>query len=297
MPKSSKATAATKATFTGQEVHQLFNTKQTSLWEEGVEYLCSQHQIENYIRFLTNSVGEADKWVAEFSALVDYLGRKLIDNALISRAAEQSNTSICLIAGLFGRNSTEPLDPHTMSFGFKNPKPPPRPPSPVHAPLRGVTFTILIVGPQHEYFHVHRNRLDASSVWFTKISASGFEETAIQRTTLPEDDPSIVHLFVQWLYDPDPTFSVYLDEYFMQLARLFEFAQRLFIRQLKNYVIWQLYNLRSKNHIPPIPVVKFIFENLPDDSPFREVLVAWYTWHRDSACVLLRSPKAVRYHT
>jgi hypothetical protein len=72
----------------------------------------------------------------------------------------------------------------------------------------------------------------------------------------------------------------------MQLARLFEFAQRLFIRQLKNYVIWQLFNLRSKNHIPPIPVVKFVFENLPDDSPFREVLVAWYTWHRDSACAL-----------
>jgi hypothetical protein len=72
----------------------------------------------------------------------------------------------------------------------------------------------------------------------------------------------------------------------MQLARLFEFAQRLFIRRLKNYVIWQLFNLRSKNHIPPIPVVKFVFENLPDDLSFREVLVAWYTWHRDSACAL-----------
>jgi hypothetical protein len=74
MPKSSKATA-TKATFTEQGVRELFNTKQTSLWEEGVECLCIQHRIESYIRFLT-SVEEADKWVAEFSALVDYLGRK-----------------------------------------------------------------------------------------------------------------------------------------------------------------------------------------------------------------------------
>ena len=72
----------------------------------------------------------------------------------------------------------------------------------------------------------------------------------------------------------------------MQLARLFEFTQRLFIRQLKNYVIWQLFNLRSKNHIPPIPVAEYVFKNLPDDSPFRELLVAWYTWHRDSACGL-----------
>jgi len=72
----------------------------------------------------------------------------------------------------------------------------------------------------------------------------------------------------------------------MQLARLFELAQRLFIRQLKNYVIWQLFNLRSKGHIPPFPVVEFVFENLPDDSPFRKLLVAWYIWHRDSACAL-----------
>src|SRR5450432_671900 len=71
MPK-----AAIKATFTDLDVRGLFNTKQTSLWEEGVEYLCSQHRIESYIRFLTASVEEADKWVAEFSALVDYLGRK-----------------------------------------------------------------------------------------------------------------------------------------------------------------------------------------------------------------------------
>jgi hypothetical protein len=194
------------------------------------------------------------------------------------------------------------LGPQTMSFGFEDPKPPqgrrfqsrrrsfsPRISlvEPADQPsFRGVTFATLIVGPQHEYFHVHRNRLDAASVWFTKILGSGFEETATQRITLPEDDPSIVHLFVQWLYDPDPTFSVDLDEHFMQLARLFEFAQRLFIRQLKNYIIWQLFNLRSKDHIPPIPVVKFVFENLPDDSPFREVLVAWYAWHRDSARAL-----------
>jgi hypothetical protein len=152
--------------------------------------------------------------------------------------------------------------------------------------LAGVTFATLIVGPQDDFFHVHRNRLDAASVWFTKTLGSGFEETFTQRISLPADDPSIVHLFVQWLYDPDPTFSVHLDEHFMQLARLFEFAQRLFIRQLKNYIIWQLFNLRSKNHIPPVSVVEFVFENLPDDSPFRKLLIAWYTWHRGSPCAL-----------
>jgi hypothetical protein len=103
---------------------------------------------------------------------------------------------------------------------------------------------------------------------------------------LPEDDPDIVHLFVQWLYDPDPALSPFLNEHFMQLARLFEFAQRLFIRQLKNYVIWRLFILRSKNYIPPFPVVEFVIKNLPDNSPFWMLLVAWYTWHQDSARAL-----------
>ena len=152
--------------------------------------------------------------------------------------------------------------------------------------FRGVTITTLVVGTQHECFHVHRNRLDTASVWFTKTLTSGFEETATQRIPLPEDDPNIVHLFVQWLYDPDPAFSVLLDEKFMQLARLFEFAERLFIFKLKNYVIWQLFNLQSKHHVPPLAVVEFVFENLPDDSPLRKLLVAWYTWHQDSARAL-----------
>jgi hypothetical protein len=76
MPKPPKATAATAATFTPQEIRESFNAGQTSLWEKGVERLCSQCKIEDYIRFLTGLHGEVDKWVAEFSALVDYLGRK-----------------------------------------------------------------------------------------------------------------------------------------------------------------------------------------------------------------------------
>lgn len=72
----------------------------------------------------------------------------------------------------------------------------------------------------------------------------------------------------------------------MQLAKLFEFAERLFIHQLKNYVIYQLFDLRSENHIPPIPVIEFAFERLSLESPFLRLLVAWYIWHRDSALAL-----------
>jgi hypothetical protein len=63
-----------------------------------------------------------------------------------------------------------------------------------------------------------------------RLWGSGFGEAATQHITSPEDDPSIVH------HDQDPHFSVLPDKHFMQLAKLFEFAERLFIRQLKNYI-------------------------------------------------------------
>jgi hypothetical protein len=36
-----------------------------------------------------------------------------------------------------------------------------------------------------------------------------------------------------------------------------------------------------------MPVVEFAFEKLPNESPVQELLVAWYTWHQDSALSLI----------
>jgi hypothetical protein len=55
---------------------------------------------------------------------------------------------------------------------------------------------------------------------------------------------------------------------------------------IQPHVIYQLLELRSENHTPPIPVVEFAFERLSLQSPFLKLLVAWCTWHRDSALAL-----------
>jgi hypothetical protein len=152
--------------------------------------------------------------------------------------------------------------------------------------FRGASTTTLIVGIEREYFYVHQNRLEAASVWFTKALSNGLEETTTRQIMLPEDDPEIVHLFVQWLYNPDPIFSAFINEHFLQLAQLFEFAERLLIWRLKNYIVWQLFDLRTKSHTPPLPTIEFAFDRLPDESPFRKLLVAWYCWHQESALSL-----------
>ena len=52
-------------------LQQLFDSRQTSLWEEGVRCLCKEYKLNGYLLNL-----EEGKRVAEFSALVNYLGPK-----------------------------------------------------------------------------------------------------------------------------------------------------------------------------------------------------------------------------
>lgn len=115
---------------------------------------------------------------------------------------------------------------------------------------------------------------------------SGLAETVTQQIRLPQDDPETVELFVQWLYGTNPSLSDFTDRTFMQLGRLYEFANRLFIRELKNYIIWKLFELYRQRHVPPMELVQYAFEDLPDDASLRKVLVAWYTGHQDTAKTL-----------
>jgi hypothetical protein len=66
MPKSSKQTTTPEPS-----LQQLFDNRQTSLWEEGVSCLCKERKLDKYILDL-----EESERVAEFSALVNYLGPK-----------------------------------------------------------------------------------------------------------------------------------------------------------------------------------------------------------------------------
>lgn len=139
---------------------------------------------------------------------------------------------------------------------------------------------------QKDRFEVHRDRLFSASSWFETNLNSGLQETSLQQILLPADDPEVIEIFVQWLYKANPSFSIFTDETFMQLAKLYEFANRLFIRELKNYIVWKLFELRKQNSIPPMSSVHYAFEHLPDNATFRKILVAWFVWHQESARTL-----------
>lgn len=112
------------------------------------------------------------------------------------------------------------------------------------------------------------------------------QETTTQEILLPTDDSKIVEMFVQWLYTAEPKLSAFTEESFTQLAKLYELANRLFIHELKNYIVWKLFELRRQEHVLPMSTVVYAFENLPDTAIFRKILVAWFTWHQESARTL-----------
>lgn len=148
---------------------------------------------------------------------------------------------------------------------------------------RGAVCIPIIVGEKEDSFLVHRDRLFSTSSWFQTTLNSGLKETALQQISLPKDDPEVVEIFLQWLYGGS---SALCEKTFMQLARLYEFANRLFISELKNSIIRTLYKLRKQDQILPTALIEYVYEHVPEKSPFRKLLIAWFTWHKKSAKTL-----------
>ena len=111
---------------------------------------------------------------------------------------------------------------------------------------------------------------------------SQFKEGADQRVVLLEDEPDTVGCFVQLLYYKCYTLSESDAERFLHLAKLYVFADKSLVHRLKDDIVSTLFCLRSEDVTPPqLPVIKYTFEHLPDQSSFRKIMVDWYAWHID----------------
>jgi hypothetical protein len=43
--------------------------------------------------------------------------------------------------------------------------------------------------------------------------------------------------------------------------------------------VWELFSLCSEENFPPFLVIDFAYNHIPEHTRFRELMVAWYTWH------------------
>ncbi|KAL6716042.1 hypothetical protein ACLMJK_007004 [Lecanora helva] len=156
----------------------------------------------------------------------------------------------------------------------------------------------LLVGPDKAAFTVHRNQLCEASPFFKAAFMSEFKEGAEQEMELPEDDVTIVDLFVQWIYTGQCRFSTRFElllrlptlamddeeECFHEPIRLYIFSDRYSVPALRKHVLERLLTYAKNtgfNFRPPKSIVEYVYENTCQGSGLRRFIVNWHAWCAD----------------
>jgi len=144
----------------------------------------------------------------------------------------------------------------------------------------------LLVGELEACFIVHLRQLKTKSSFFEAALRHNFRERGEKTVHLPTDDVETVERYVQWLYSSaTPPFSTDPDERYWELAQLYVFADKTQTKSLKRSLMESVFTLHAAGILPSQDVIDFSFQNLPDHSALRHVLVDAYVWHADLAWI------------
>ncbi len=123
------------------------------------------------------------------------------------------------------------------------------------------------------------NHLRDISPWFRAVVTGESTVSAKPSINLPHDDADTFELFLQWVYTKTWPLSTNPDgdERYMQLARLYVFAGRYVVMELKNWVVDQFFEIYTKaNETPGAEVISYVFESTTVSSPLRKLLARMY---------------------
>jgi hypothetical protein len=143
----------------------------------------------------------------------------------------------------------------------------------------GIEIVQLVVGSDHKTFAVHKKLICSVSEFFDKALNGRFAEASSNQMDLPEDNPSIVSMFISWLYTRDLGFDIYgYDDKsgVTTLIDLYVFADAKRCNALKNEVMDTLQDgLFRDNLLLCLHHVELVFEKTctNDEAPIRCFLV------------------------
>lgn len=145
--------------------------------------------------------------------------------------------------------------------------------------------------------YVHLDVLCDESSVFKAAFFGNFTEATMKSMDLPEDDVESVERMIQWLYfndyelvkwshkDGEIKAAKSQQKCYWQLAKLNTLADKYHIIGLSDSIIDQLYILHSKWFppgkkwwYPTIDMAAYVYNNTPENSSFRKLLVAFYAW-------------------
>lgn len=146
-----------------------------------------------------------------------------------------------------------------------------------------ISTVALLVGKKKTAFHVHVDLLCESSSFFKAAFTSPWKENTERKMKLADDDAATFELFVQWLYTQQYEITTEKKQGIARMlepVRLYVLAEKYDIVKLKNKICRKLYEGRTVHGFGPCKnTVECAYDNLPQSSPMRRMLVDWYTWH------------------
>ena len=140
-------------------------------------------------------------------------------------------------------------------------------------------------------FNVHQNLLCDVSMTFRDIFRSSFRNVLESSFVLNSVHKDTFNQFMQWLYRGNIKFwANKFQEQYLALARLSSFAERYRVAALNEVVvdtmiecshinIWLSMESKS-DYSPNSEIIEYVYTYLDAKSPFRQILVAWYVYHR-----------------
>ncbi|KAG7004696.1 hypothetical protein G7Y79_00024g056460 [Physcia stellaris] len=142
------------------------------------------------------------------------------------------------------------------------------------------TMVQIEVGPTKTVFQLHKGLLCNVAAYFRAALEGAFIEAQQQKIEMPDEDPEIFKRFQYWLYtgslldDTIPGGDILMPSV---LADIFIFAEARGIPSLQNAAIDALIDQRYLSP-PRLPhrCLHRIYDNTPEDSPLRKLVVAMY---------------------
>lgn len=119
---------------------------------------------------------------------------------------------------------------------------------------------------------------------------STFAESRTLSASLPEDDPDIFSLFLEWVYTKHftPVTPAMMNEQgnsvlFMNRVKLYIFAEKLCLDELCDYTMSNLISLlKEYNRSPSVPQMREAYKGSAQESPIRRFMCMNFYYHLKS---------------
>ncbi|KAK3711482.1 hypothetical protein LTR37_009661 [Vermiconidia calcicola] len=149
----------------------------------------------------------------------------------------------------------------------------------------------VVVGSEKKHFIVHKDVITCRSPFFAAASAERWNNSGdVKPIELPDEDPKIFSTYLQWLYHAEVVVEDKPNNEFSELIKAYIMADKFGDLTCANAIADEI--IRSgiiHNCIPTVSDIHTAFEDTPDGSPLRKLLVDFWMFEADDEAFSTRS--------